>query len=684
MATVVLKGNGVYYEFDPDNKSCILGQGNMGIVCKGKRIYDDTGKYEYVAIKIMFSDLPEASIDRARKEASIKVSHENILQMYDFIETCSSSGELRYHIISELLEGETLDEYIKTNGLLSEIQTINVIKSLLSALQMLHSKGYIHRDIKPSNIMMCKNGQIKLIDFGIAKLMTTYHDEFKQGTQEGCPIGTIYYASPEQVEGRHWITNSTSDIYSTGILLFELSTGRLPFNGTTYEIINGHRKEAIIVPNSYKADLKYIITKACAKEQKNRYQSASEFIVDLEKYQRGEQVISNNTWVSIIISISAIFVIGIFSFFFMSNNEKKEIEAKSKLTIGQYNASKDIYETIIPIFRTDEAKTNLKILEYIVPAFQYYIESKYNKADSLFRLAAELNSSDAYYYLGEMCFEGIGTPKNYNLGIGFTEKAVELGSSLAVYRLGIAYKYGLGVKIDNTKAIGYFEKAGKVIDEGIINNNPELIFIKGSMYLNGNYVQQNKTKAIEYYTTSAELDYPQAQYELSKIITDDKKAYEYLEKAALQGYPKAEYDMGLIAGEKGEIDTALDWINKSAAHCYSPAFQFLGNLHADNFSKYAESLNLETTLDNVKAHEYAKKALEYDFENIYSMIDLWSDYSVGRGVNVDKKEAEKYKEMITSKLNELSFTETSHGDRIYESNEAQNAWEWLCNNKGNL
>lgn len=680
MATIKLQGDSIYYEFDPEIKENILGKGGMGIVFRGKLIHDDTGKFELVAIKVLFKDLSQDSIRRARREASIQVIHENIVRMYGFVETVDSDGEPKYHVISEYLDGETLDKLIKKSGILAQSEAIKIVKNILSALYMLHSRGYIHRDIDPSNIMICSDGKIKLIDFGIAKQILEYHDEFKQGTQEGKFIGKINYASPEQAEGKHWTTNATSDIYSTGILLFELLTGRLPFMGTTFEVIQGHREQPIPINESLTPDLQYVITKATAKEQKDRYQSAAEFIVDLEKIEKGVSVIPKpapKRWLAIvsIASCVVLIIVGL-SVYLVTDKNKKLEEAQRKLDVGQYSQSLELFEKANQFLSSDQAESNIKMLEVLVRAIDQYNGSHYGQADSLFRIAGELNSSDAYYYLGEMSYEGLGTPKNFKQGFEHTSKAAQMGNRLAQYRLGLVYHYGTGVEADKTKASTYFENSGKMIDQGVDNKNPELLFIKGSMYMNGNYVQQNRQRALEYYTEASELGYPQAQYELYKILkaTDHQRAAEWLRKSAEQGYPKAEYEMAIIAEGNKEYSKALEWMLKAARKNYSPAFQRLGAYYSTINADYAKSFGIQ--INDATSHEYSRRALEYDFENFVAMHDLWFDYSKGRGVQKDLSKAEMYKKRAEEKLNELPFKEINK-TREYTSPDAQSVWNAL-------
>ena len=196
MAICKIQGNaekqqGIYYEFDSSDEP--LGVGGMGKVYKGLCINEITGQTKKVAIKFMYSDLPPHAIERARREASIRIKNENLVEMLGFIETEETNvlGEIthRYHVVSELLEGVMLDDLLQGNlndrygnpvpfaqKLYSDFQkdvyhfAINIIRNVVSGLMALHDAGYLHRDIDPTNIMVTTDGHIKLIIIFITKI----------------------------------------------------------------------------------------------------------------------------------------------------------------------------------------------------------------------------------------------------------------------------------------------------------------------------------------------------------------------------------------------------------------------------------------------------------------------------------------------------------------------------------
>jgi len=651
---------GQYYEFDPEDKSMILGKGGMGIVFRGKLVYVETGKYDDVAIKVLFRDLAEESVMRAKREASIQIVHENIIRMYGFIETLDGEKP-KYHVISEYLEGESLSDIIKKKSKFSNSEALKIVKNILFGLGMLHQKGFVHRDIDPSNIIICKNGNIKLIDFGIAKQIKEYRDEYSHVTQDGRFIGKPNYASPEQAKGEHWFTNAISDIYSVGILLFELLTGKLPYSGATYQIIQGHLKEPIPIKEIEDDYLRYVVKKATEKDQKNRYQSASDFIVDIEKIEKNIDPRTPLFYKSWYFRSAAVAIVGLITFLIISlsngNTEKYTISLKvanESLSIAMYDSALIQFKEAYALKSIDSISLKIKMLETLTKAVKYYQISDYSKADSLFLKAAELHSSDAYYYLGEMCYEGIGRPKDFKKGFEYTSAAEKMGNKLAAYRLGLIYQRGLDLKADNDKAIHYFEIAGRTIDRGIELNNPESEYLKGLMYKDGYGVMKNEQKAIEYFEMAANQNYPGAQYELYDIqyASNHQEALKWLSKSADNGYPKAQYELGRLLIDQQDYEIAVGWIKKAANKNFSPALRLMGAILQDP-SKNTKAMTIQNitglTGNDSISNFYSQRAVDYDFDNYNAMIDLAYDYENGKGVEKDIAKANKYYQMANNR-----------------------------------
>lgn len=307
MAVIRLQGKqekeaGIYFEVD--SSSTPIGEGGMGKVYKGKSVNTKTGVTRPVAIKFLFMDLPEQAIERARREASIRLRNDNLIEMLGFIETDEDrDGKIvkHYHVVSELLHGVSLSDIMqgKCTGpdgneipyarkLMNDFQkqpdhfAKTIIKAALSGLMALHDAGYIHRDIDPSNIFITEDEHIKIIDFGICKQMKNLTTNDKALTVAGAFMGKPEYASPELALGDLKHQNQTTDIYAMGVLLYQCITGNVPFEGTRFDVLDKQVKEKLPLKDIQNKEMKRIITKATEKRQELRYQTAAEMRVDLE------------------------------------------------------------------------------------------------------------------------------------------------------------------------------------------------------------------------------------------------------------------------------------------------------------------------------------------------------------------------------------------------------------------
>jgi serine/threonine protein kinase len=246
----------------------LIGEGGMAYIYEGKHQRLDSK----VAVKVLNPILAKNEQVKMRFENEAKfmasLNHPNITKVWDYEE---DNGLVA--IIMELLEGENLGERIKRTGPLSDYVTRLVFSQLLNAFGYAHSKGIVHRDIKPSNIFVDSDNQVKILDFGIAKIFGTGNDLTQTGTQ----IGTPDYMSPEQVKGDKSIDHR-SDIYSLGITLYFLLTGRPPFSNaedSSYTVFTKIVNERISNVNN--VFFNNIIQKAVAKDRNERYQSIDEF-----------------------------------------------------------------------------------------------------------------------------------------------------------------------------------------------------------------------------------------------------------------------------------------------------------------------------------------------------------------------------------------------------------------------
>ena len=263
----------------------MIGTGGMADVY----IAEDTRLNRKVAVKILRSDLARdpAFVARFKKEALAAggLSHPGIVAVYD----SGVDGEDSY-IVMELVSGHTLREILQSNALMPESKALDIACQILEALDYSHSKGIVHRDIKPGNIMMTNSGQVKVMDFGIARAMDDYGATM---TNTFNIVGTAQYLSPEQATGEP--ADRRSDIYSVGCLLYELLTGRPPFSGDTpVSIAFQHVSAPLIAPSEINSkideSLDTVLKVALSKDPSHRYQDAGAMLDDLRRAIRGEQV----------------------------------------------------------------------------------------------------------------------------------------------------------------------------------------------------------------------------------------------------------------------------------------------------------------------------------------------------------------------------------------------------------
>ena len=264
-----------------DNRYEILekiGVGGMAVVYKARchRLN------RLVAVKILKEELAEDADFRRRfhseSQAVAMLSHPNIVAVYDV----SRSGNIEY-IVMELIEGITLKQYINRKGLLNWKEALHFTTQVAKALSHAHSRGIIHRDIKPHNIMILKDGSVKVADFGIARLMSTQNTL----TQEA--LGSVHYISPEQAKGGH--VDARSDIYSLGVVMYEMLTSHLPFEGeSAVSIAIQHISAIPLLPREINPDipvgLESITMHAMEPDVNNRYATTDEMLQDLEEFRK--------------------------------------------------------------------------------------------------------------------------------------------------------------------------------------------------------------------------------------------------------------------------------------------------------------------------------------------------------------------------------------------------------------
>ena len=260
----------------------VIGTGGMAVVYKARchRLN------RLVAIKILkdeFSGDEEFRRRfRAEGEAVAMLSHPNIVQVYDV-----SSSDNANFIVMELIDGISLKQYMEKKGVLNWKETLHFAMQIAKGLEHAHGRGIVHRDIKPHNVMVLKNGSVKVMDFGIARVMN------KSNTLTKEALGSVHYISPEQAKGGH--TDNRSDLYSLSVVMYEMMAGRPPYDGeSAVAVAIQHINGGAPLPTSWNpnipAGLEQIIMKGMSLEIKDRYVSATEMLHDMEEFRKNPAI----------------------------------------------------------------------------------------------------------------------------------------------------------------------------------------------------------------------------------------------------------------------------------------------------------------------------------------------------------------------------------------------------------
>lgn len=270
----------------------LLGKGAMGVVYKGF----DPNIARPVAIKTIHASLLETDmgrelLDRFRNEAQAvgRLNHANIVSIYEFDQDRGTP-----YFVMEFVEGHDLKTLIKDGRKYSPQETVHIISAILSALDYTHKLGIVHRDIKPANVFITHNGQIKLADFGIARV------DNAELTQMGSVLGTPSYMSPEQCKGQP--VDARSDLFSTGVVLYELLVGKKPFAGDNthaimHSVLSAEPERPSLQNQGLPKAFDNILRKALAKDVSHRYQTAAEFRADLQNVVEPATAKRSNTLV---------------------------------------------------------------------------------------------------------------------------------------------------------------------------------------------------------------------------------------------------------------------------------------------------------------------------------------------------------------------------------------------------
>ncbi len=434
-----------------------------------------------VAIKVLRGDLSddELFVKRFRREglASTALNHPNVVQIFDIGEE-----DNKYYIVMEYVEGITLKQLLLKRKRLTIAEVIDIIKQIVSGINHAHSKNIIHRDIKPHNILIQKDGTVKITDFGIAVTLNS-----TLLTQTNSILGSVHYLPPEQISGD--VANVRSDIYSLGILMYELLTGELPYNGdSAVTIALMHVRDKFPSPRKLDASIpqsvENIIIRATAKNPKNRYNSAQEMLDDLNNCLTNkdadklvlddkieEEVVNSllnksddvdfsdntdpkkNKRKKLLLGISLLFVLTalvVIAFSFI--NKPKEIEVPDIVGMTREQASQELLDLGFTI-STDVKFENSS--EYPIDTVIALNVKPGTKKPEGFTIVLTISSGPNKYIMEDFTGQNVNTVKSKLEDLGFIvsvqEKAVD-DSSL-----------GEDIIVEQTPTAGTSVEAGSVI-----------------------------------------------------------------------------------------------------------------------------------------------------------------------------------------------------------------------------
>lgn len=585
-----------------------LGEGGMATVWYAENLL---GKR--FAIKVLKAGMEgkEKLAERFRLEAKTMVSldHPHIRQVFDYHEDATTMA-----IIMEYLEGEDLGRYLIEHGPVSEAQAIRWFSDMLDAMTYVHQKNYIHRDIKPSNLFLTRNGQIKVMDFGIAKIV----DSNLELTETNTNIGSPQYMSPEQITSPKQIDYRT-DIYSLGVTLYALLTGKRPYDdsfGSSYKVQAEIVQKSLPYISGVSDRTNAVIQKATRKNPSERFQSCEAFKealtglkpivveIDDEKTQ-----IKNNTDQKKNDRIDN-----------NRNNaladEKKQSDSAKKTESDQQTDKNQGKTKPNPLRKVMLVVGLLALLITVLGGgWIFYVKSQIKKGVELadngeyteaFSVLYEYRNSpfitpEAINHLGYMYGTGTGTQKDYTEALRWYWKAADEGYLLSLNNIGALYQYGLGVDQDYQKARECYQKAAA---GGIVKAKYNL----GELYANGYGVNKDSYEAVRWYREAADEGDANAQFRLGQ-------AYHYGTGVALD-YSQAEA-----------------WYRKAAGQRHSDAQNSLGTLY------YAGHVG-GNGVDYATARYWYEQAAEQD--NVYSLYNLGYLYDYGQGVLKDWSKAVSY------------------------------------------
>ncbi len=517
-----------------------LGKGGMGVVY---RCMDKVAGIE-VAIKTLSPELSASGweMDEIKENFQLVYKlHHPYIANYNSLERDRVTGN--YFLVMEYVAGEELRYYLrrqKQEGRFSEDLVIRLVRQIADALDYAHANKIIHRDIKPANIFVDRNGDIKLLDFGLAAQI---HSSLSRVTmvKTDDTSGTIPYMSPEQ-----WLCmpqEAPSDQYALAATLYEIFAGTPPFDSPDKDNVRHCVLNVVPAPlQNVSPAIAKAVAKALSKKPEDRYPSCKAF-ADALVHKTIETVKtkkSNPAWICLTLGVLLLAGVAVYNFL---SNESAPAPQPASVTY------------------TTEA------------------ERKYRKAAEQGDVDAQKGLADCYYY------GRLGVCKNYAEAVKWYRKAAEQGNAYAQYSLGYCYKNGDGVSKDLSEAVRLYRKSA---EQGYAAAQNGLAIC----YENGDGVSKDLSEAVNWYRKAAEQGNASAQCNLGYcydkgigVVQDYSEAVKWYRKAADQGNAYAQCNLGYCyefgKGVSKDVAEAVRWYRKAAARGNEGAMKRLKELGED-------------------------------------------------------------------------------------------------------
>jgi TPR repeat protein/predicted Ser/Thr protein kinase len=585
-----------------------LGQGGMGTVYLARDVNLDRA----VALKVpRFSPADgSAVLERFRQEvkAAAALDHPNICPVYE-----AGCIDGVHFMTMAYVEGKPLSSMVKSGKPWAPRQAALLIRKLALVVHEAHKKGIVHRDLKPSNVMINQRKEPVVMDFGLARRLTA---DSTRLTVDGQSLGTPAYMAPEQVCGNLDAMGPRCDVYSLGVMLYELLAGRLPFRGAPFEIVAQALNNEPPRPSSFRPgldpDLEAICLKAMAREQPRRYATAFDFAAALKKWTDSSALPAAEAAAPDVVEVAEVTTLDALPAAAPAPAAKPD---SRKVAVLPVNAPARSLADVRPVRAAPAGRSWLKpllvlfllggpllvgtaavcgvvvwygmksdnrndpiIAEDVAACEKLLREGKPTKdyidkvgpgRVPIWRAAAERGSPEAQWLLSRCYQEGAGVEKNPEVAIEWLRKSAAKGNAYAENNLGYCYDTGEGVGRNPKEAVRWYQKAA---DKGLPIAQRNL----AHCYKTGEGLDQDWARAREWYQKAADQSDTEAQYQLGLIYSegqgldkpDPEAAAALYRKAADAGHAEAQNDLGRAYADGNGVakdqKVAAAWYRRAA------------------------------------------------------------------------------------------------------------------------